>query len=148
MYRRVTSKVRGQILALSAQKLSSFMIRKELLKSSDDVLERKLRRIVEKASQSTAKKQARGRRRKKWKPAEIKMSTLIKKVDQNTESDNPMAQREMARQAKVSSPDVYRIIRKTLDKKAHEKEDRLTPQRRHNCQAKTTSQSIFGISFW
>ena len=45
------------------------------------------------------------------------MSTVIKKVDQYTESDNPMVQREMARRAKVSQPHVCRIIRKKLDKK-------------------------------
>ena len=90
MYRRITSEVRGRISALSAHKLSSFMIRKELLKSNIDVLERNEHRIVEKASQSTAKKCARGPGRKKRKPVEIKMSTVIKKLDQYTESDNPM----------------------------------------------------------
>ncbi len=117
MYRRVTSEVRGRILTLSAQKLSSFMIRKELLKSNVDVLKRNIRWTVEKASQSTAKTCPRGPRWKKRKPAKIKMSTVIKKVDQYTESDNPMVQREMARRAKVSQPHVCRIVRKKLDKK-------------------------------
>ena len=118
MYRRVTSEVRGRILALSAQQLSNFLIRKELLKSNIDVLERNVRRIVEKASQSTAKKCARGPGRKKQKSAEIKMSTVIKKVDQYTESDNPMVQRELPRRAKVSQSTICRIIRKKLGKKS------------------------------
>ena len=142
MYRRVTSKAKGRILALSAQKLSSFMIKKDLSKFSIHVLEWNIRRIVEKASQSTAKKCARGPGRKKQKSAEIKMSTVIKKVDQYTESDNPMVQREMARRVKASQPHVCRII----GQKAHEKEDRQTPRRRHDCQAKRTSQTILGIS--
>ena len=103
MCHRVTSEVRGRILALSAQKLSSFMIKKDLSKFSIHVLEWNIRRIVEKASQSTAKKCARGPGRKKRKAAEIKMFTVIKKVDQYTESDNPMVQREMARRAKSYS---------------------------------------------
>ena len=45
------------------------------------------------------------------------MSTVIKKVDQYTESDNPVVQREMVRRAKVSKPHVCRITRKKLDKK-------------------------------
>ena len=88
------------------------MTRKELLKSNIDVLERSIRRIVEKASQSTVKKR---------KPAEIKMSTVIKKVDQYTESDNPMVQREMARRVKASQPHVCPITRKKLDKKRTKK---------------------------
>ena len=58
---------------------------------------------------------------KKRKPAEIKMSTVSTKVDQYTESDSPLVQREMARRAKVSQPHVCRIIRKKLDKKRTKK---------------------------
>ena len=51
----------------------------------------------------------------------MKISAGIRKVDQYTEADNPMVQREMARRAKVSQSTIYRIIDKKLDKKRTKK---------------------------
>ena len=49
------------------------------------------------------------------------MSTVIKKMDQYTESDNPVVQGEMAGRAKVSQPHVCRTTCKKLNKKRAKK---------------------------
>ena len=117
MYRKTSPEVKGRILALSAQKFSAFMIRKELLKSNIDVLKRTINYVLERSSKPSGKKCVRDGVSKKRKPSEIRISNAIRRIRDYSKKDNPMVQREMGRRTKVSQSTVHRIIDKKVDRK-------------------------------
>ena len=117
MNRRTTPEVKGRILALGAQNFSRFMIEKKLLKSNVDVSECMISRVLKEAAESTPQKCARGPLPRKRKSRKSGNSTIVKRIRQFTDKDNPLVQKEMARRTKVSQSTVSRIISKKLERK-------------------------------
>ena len=93
------------------------MITKELLKSNINVSERTISRVPKEPAESTPQKRARGPLPRKRKSPKSKNYTIIKRIRQFTDKDNPLVQKEMARRTKVSQSTVSRIISKKLERK-------------------------------
>ena len=73
--------------------------------------------MLEKQRQLTKKKSRKVPRRKKRNSTRTGNARTIRRIDQYTEADNPMVQKEMGRRTGVSQPTVSRIIDQKLDKK-------------------------------
>ena len=113
--RRSTPEVKGRIFALETPNFFRFMIKKELLKSNVDVSERMISRVLGDAAESTPRKRARGSLPRKRKSPKSGNSTIVKRIRQFTDKDNPLVQKEMTRPTKVSQSTVSRIISKKLE---------------------------------
>jgi predicted XRE-type DNA-binding protein len=111
----ISSELKGRILALGAQKWSSFMIVKELKKQNLDVSRATVQNVL-KNNQFTAENQeANGPPAKKKRQPHIWTPTVIKKLKNYIASDNPLTQKEMGRRVGVPQQSVSYLIRNDLD---------------------------------
>ena len=111
---KTADEVVGRILQLSRQKMSVYVIRKNLVSRKICVSVRAINGIIRRHAQDPEKKSvAEPEPKRHFRPK--RNSTLIGSVERLVKSDDPISQREITRRVRVSQPTVFRIINEDLE---------------------------------